>query len=418
MSGTPSSYVDEARLSARLQEMARIGATPAGGVNRQALSAEDAQAQALLASWGVELGLAATRDPAGNLFLRHEGTRPELPPVLSGSHLDSQPTGGRYDGAYGVLAALEAVQAILEAGMRPPRAIEVVAWMNEEGSRFAPGMLGSAAYAGARSLDDTLSIVDADGVSIARALESVQAALPHVGRRPLGGRPHAYVEAHIEQGPELERAGLPVGVVTGIQGKYTFRVAVEGEAAHAGTSRRSDRRDALLAATAMVQALGHAMHDPEDIVKFTVGRFDVTPNAPSVVARRVVFSIDLRHPDTATLRALAGRVEPICRAHAGRCSVAVQCLSAADSLEFPMSMRKHVQAAASALGIGHLELPSAAGHDARYLHAVCPSAMLFVPSRGGITHNEAEYTAPADLATGTRVLADVLATLAQEGGER
>ncbi|BEP71450.1 MULTISPECIES: M20 family metallo-hydrolase [unclassified Variovorax] len=401
-------FVDERRLSERLAALARIGATPTGGVNRPALSAEDAEAQALMASWGRALDLTPSRDDAGNFFLRLNGQDPDAAPVLSGSHLDSQPTGGRYDGVFGVVAALEAAQALREAGITPRRSLDVVAWMNEEGSRFAPGMMGAAVFAGDRTLADIGSVRDADGICVADALQDTAMRLAQLPHRPLAGAVHAYVEAHIEQGPVLDRLGIPVGVVTGIQGKHTFRVVVDGEAAHAGTSNRTERRDALLAALAMVQALTAELHDAEDQVKFTVGRFEVTPNAPSVVPSRVLFSIDLRHPDTDTLRRLSAAVEPLCQAHAGPCKVTVTRLSAADSLVFPDAMRARVKSAADTLGIASMELRSAAGHDARYLHSVTPSAMVFVPSRDGITHNETEFTEPADLADGTRVLTEVL----------
>lgn len=410
-----SSFVSHNRLNDRIAQMARIGATESGGVNRQALSNEDAMAQALLAEWGAEAGLLASRDPAGNLFLRLAGEDPSLPPVLSGSHLDSQPTGGRYDGAFGVLAALEAVQAIREAGIRPARSVDVVAWMNEEGSRFAPGMLGSSAFCGARSLESILAISDAEGISVKAALAQVDEALAHIPRRPLGGDLHAYVEAHIEQGPELERHDVPVGVVTGIQGKHTFRITVHGEASHAGTSMRRDRKDALQAAVAILATLATHLHDADDIVKFTVGRLDVTPNAPSVVPSKVVFSVDLRHPDSAILLELSARVESVCREKASPCRVEVERLSAAPSLTFPAHMQERIRTAAERLGLPSLAMPSAAGHDARYLHDICPSAMIFVPCKEGITHNEAEYSAPADLTAGACVLADVLAGLSQGG---
>ncbi|SAI24532.1 N-carbamoyl-L-amino acid amidohydrolase [Bordetella ansorpii] len=410
MNTMPSTQVSQDRLMNRLMAMARIGATAAGGVDRAALSAEDAAAQALMAQWGAELGLSASRDAAGNFFLRWQAG--EGAPVLSGSHLDSQPTGGRYDGVYGVIAALEAVQAIQLAGVAPRRPIEIVAWMNEEGSRFAPGMMGAAVYGGARALADVLPVRDRQGVSVQTALAATSAALRGIPERSLGGVPYAYVEAHIEQGPELEREGCPIGIVSGIQGKHTFRVTVRGEASHAGTSTRAERRDALLSATAMVQALAQALHDDADIVKFTVGRFDVTPSAPSVVASQVVFSIDLRHPDSEELRRLSSLVAPTCQAQAGPCAVEVERLSAADSLTFPSALRDRLTAAARRLDLPSLGLISAAGHDARYLHPLCPSAMLFVPSRDGITHNEAEFTEPADLHAGARVLADVLAELA------
>jgi beta-ureidopropionase / N-carbamoyl-L-amino-acid hydrolase len=408
-----SDFVEEVRLAQRLDAMARIGATEKGGVNRQALSKEDAAAQRQLVEWGCALGMKPSRDAIGNLFLRLEGAQADAPPVLSGSHLDSQPTGGRFDGVYGVLAALEAVEAIVASGVRPRASIDVVAWMNEEGSRFAPGMMGSAVFAGDRALDATLDIVDQDSVSVKAALAQVREHLRDVPERALGERVSAYVEAHIEQGPHLENEGLTIGVVTGIQGKRTFKVRVDGEAAHAGTSTRAERKDALLAAIAMVQALTREMHDQEDIVKFTVGRFDVRPSAPSVVPSSVDFSIDLRHPDSAVLRALGDRIAPICDAHAGVCAVRVTELSSAMSLDFPEAMRALIRDAAWRLDLPHRDILSTAGHDARYLHYVCPTGMIFVPSHLGLTHCETEYTSSSDLAAGARVLAEVLIELAR-----
>ena len=412
MSASVAARVDRDRLWDRHMRLARYGATPARGVNRQALSAEEIAARRELIEWGATLGLTAHTDPAGNLFLRLEGRDRDAPPVLSGSHLDSQPTGGKFDGVYGVLAALEAVQAIIESGRSLLRAIEVVAWMNEEGSRFAPGMMGSAAFAGAAPLAEMLSIRDSKGVSVQQALAEMRAAFPSVPERSLQRPVAAYVEAHIEQGPVLEREGFSVGVVSGIQGKRTFRVTVTGEEAHAGTARRQDRKDALLAATAMIQALARAMHDDADIVKFTVGRLEVRPNAPSVVAGQAEFSIDLRHPDEATLRALGDRVPAICAASAGPCKMEIEELVNAMPLEFPATMRAAIATAATRLGVRAMELPSAAGHDARYLHGVCPSGMIFVPCKDGISHNEAESATPGDLYDGARVLAETLAGLA------
>jgi N-carbamoyl-L-amino-acid hydrolase len=281
--------------------------------------------------------------------------------------------------------------------------------MNEEGSRFALGMADRPRLR--RTTAEMLPVRDAKGVSVQHALAEMRAAFPSVPERPLQRPVAAYVEAHIEQGPVLEREGFSVGVVTGIQGKRTFRVTVTGEEAHAGTARRQDG-DALLAATAMIQALANAMHDDADIVKFTVGRLEVRPNAPSVVAGQAVFSIDLRHPDEATLRALGDRVPEICAASAKPCNVEVQELVTAMPLEFPVTMRAAIAAAATRLGVRAMELPSAAGHDARYLHGVCPSGMIFVPCKDGISHNEAESATPGDLYDGARVLAETLTGLA------
>ncbi|MCZ7659485.1 MAG: hydantoinase/carbamoylase family amidase [Xanthobacteraceae bacterium] len=297
--------------------LARFGALANGGVNRQALSEEEIAARAELVRWGRAIGLAPFTDAAGNLFLRLEGRDPSLPPVLVGSHIDSQPSGGKFDGVFGVLAALEVQEAFLASGRTPLRAIETVAWMNEEGSRFAPGMMGSALYAGARQVAEVLAVRDAAGESVETALKALLARDVDVPQRALGRPAAAFLEAHIEQGPVLELEGKTVGVVTGIQGKRTFRVTVTGEENHAGTAPRSVRRDALLAAAAMIGALDAAMRDAEDVTRFTVGRLEVTPNAPSVVPAKAVFSIDLRHPDAGTLQRLGDRIAEICRAQAG-----------------------------------------------------------------------------------------------------
>jgi beta-ureidopropionase / N-carbamoyl-L-amino-acid hydrolase len=406
-------YVNRDRLWQRHLLLARHGATASGGVNRQALSAEEVAARRELIAWGGAAGLSAYTDAAGNFFLRLEGRDPEAAPLLSGSHIDSQPNGGKFDGVYGVLAALEAVQAILDSGHVPKRAIEVVAWMNEEGSRFAPGMMGSAAYAGARTLAEILSVRDSADISVAQSLAEMVNAFPNVPQRSLGRPIAAYVEAHIEQGPVLEKHGFSVGVVTGIHGKRTFRVIVTGEDAHAGTAIASERKDALLAATAMIQALSASMHYCDDMVKFTVGRLEIKPNAPSVVAGHALFSIDLRHPIEARLRELGDRVAGLCRENAGPCTVDVMELVTAWPLEFPPAMQAEVRDAAKRLGLRSMDLPSAAGHDARYLHGICPSAMIFVPCKAGISHNEAESATPEDLYDGARVLAETLFTLAE-----
>jgi beta-ureidopropionase / N-carbamoyl-L-amino-acid hydrolase len=422
MSSAIAGHVSEARLWDRHMAMARHGATAAGGVNRQALSREDAAAQMELIRWGAAFGLSAATDPAGNLFLRLKGSDAEAPPIMTGSHMDSQPTGGKFDGIYGVLAGLEAVQAIVEAGIRPRRSIEIVAWMNEEGSRFAPGMMGSEAFAGQRTLDEILAVRDLDGVSVAEALAATRAALPpHLPELPLRRPVAAYVEAHIEQGPVLEREDRTIGVVSGIQGKRTFRVEVTGRDAHAGTTALAERADALLAATLMVQRL-HAMctetSEQEDggQVMFTVGRFIVEPNAPSVVAGKATFSIDLRHPDQATLQRLGDRIAAVCEAARGPCSVCVTELVNAPSLAFPTDMRDRIHRVARELELAALAMPSLAGHDARQMHMIAQSGMIFIPCRGGISHNEAEWAEPAHLAAGARVLAEVIGELALAAG--
>jgi N-carbamoyl-L-amino-acid hydrolase len=351
-------------------------------------------------------------DAAANLFLRYEGTERNLPPVLVGSHIDSQPTGGKFDGAFGVLAALEAVEAIIACGQCPRRSIEVVAWMNEEGSRFAPGMMGSAVFAGARKLGDILAKRDHAGVVVATELEKILAAEPILPQRAFGLRPAAFLEAHIEQGPVLEIEHKTIGIVTGMHGKRTFRVQVDGEENHAGTSPRSVRRDALVSAVNMVRALQDALWDREDIVRFTIGMFNVIPNAPSVVPARVIFSIDLRHPDAHVLRDLGDRIPTICRETATGCGVTVTELLHEPPLQFPPVLRRKLLSICDALHYRNMEISSGAGHDARYLHYICPAAMIFIPCKNGISHNEAESVTKDDVTAGARVLAEAAFSIA------
>lgn len=403
--------VDQKRLWQRLAELARFGATADGGVNRQALSDEEIAARAELIRWGKSFGLESYTDALANLFLRLPGSDPTQPPMLIGSHIDSQPTGGRFDGVYGVIAALEVAECLRESGRVPQRSVEVVAWMNEEGSRFAPGMMGSAGYAGARTISDILSARDAEGVSVETAVARVLAADANVSRRDLGRPVFAYIEPHIEQGPILEREDADIGIVTGIQGKRTFRVVVEGEENHAGTSPRSVRRDALVAAVAIIDGLQKAIWDEADIVRLTIGRVMVAPNAPSVVPARVEFSIDLRHPDAKTLRELGDRIAPIVSANAGACRAQATELLHDVPLEFTDRIRDVLRNAAKDAGLRSIDIASGAGHDARHLSAICPTGMIFIPCRGGISHHPSESIDPRHAAAGARVLAGAVQAL-------
>ena len=326
--------------------LAEIGATPAGGVNRQALSEGEIEAWRLVTDWARDAGLTAATDAAGNLFITLPGRDRAAPPVLLGSHLDSQPTGGKFDGAAGVLAAFEAVQSLAERGEMPARDLVVVAWMNEEGSRFAPGMMGSEAFAGERSLDTIRAARDATGISVGEALDRLHAAFPALPRKPLGFPAAAYLELHIEQGPVLEATGHVIGVVTGIQGKKTFKVVVEGAEGHAGTLAQNERRDALAAFARMARALDAEIGAIDAAIKFTIGYAMVEPNAPSVVPARVTFSIDLRHPDNAVLTAAGERVAVLCRDHAPPCAVTVLPLVDAPSNTFDARLRDLIARAA------------------------------------------------------------------------
>ena len=404
--------VDADRLWRRHEEMAKIGAIPGNGVNRAAFSPEDIRARSLLLQWAAARKFEVSADAIGNLFVRRPGVDANAPPVLSGSHMDSQPRGGRFDGIYGVLAALEALEAIDEAEVKTRRAIELVAWSNEEGGRFAPCTMGSAVYTGAKRLEDVLGVKDNDGVALEHALAATLAASPHVPRREFNRPAAAYIEAHIEQGPMLELRAKSIGVVTGIQGLRWFNVEVFGETAHAGTTPLATRKDALRSAVAVINALTELARDPADIVRFTVGRMLVSPNSTNSVASHVLFSVDLRHPDLGTVNQLGAAVEPLARKAAAPCTVRVTPTLHDDPCEFDPAVISAIESAASALNLGNMRLASGASHDAMYMARVCPTGMIFVPCEKGVSHNEAENAKPADLAAGARVLTAALLELA------
>ncbi len=414
---SPAKLVDGDRLWARHMTLARFGAREDGGVDRPALSPTESEARAQLVAWARELDLSPFTDRMANLFLRFEGRDPSLPPVLAGSHIDSQPTGGKFDGVFGVLAALEAVQAIAAEGERPLRAIEIVAWTNEEGSRFAPGMPGSEVFTGKKMLDEAYASRDLAGISQGNAVREVLSRDVDIPLRDFGFTIHAYVEPHIEQGPLLEAAAVPIGVVTGIQGTRRYRVKVIGEAAHAGTALRAERRDALMGAVRMIAKIDRAALKPDD-TKLTVGLFQVTPNAPSVVPSEVLFSIDLRHLDNQVVDAMDRKIREIVEAERGPCIVELKQIAHAPSLTFADGIRSLITQAAASEGIPAMDIYSAAGHDSRQLHYVCPTGMIFIPCRGGISHNPAECAEPAHVAAGARVLANVILQLANQGDAR
>lgn len=395
------------RLWMRLMALGEDGALPGGGVDRQALSVEEILAWQRIIGWGREARLVPSTDPAGNLFLTLEGAHPQLSPVVAGSHIDSQPTGGLFDGAFGTLAALEAVTAIAEAGLRPERSIVVVGWMNEEGSRFAPGMMGSELFTGLRPLEEVMAVRDDDGISVGEALAAMHAAFPDVERRPLGFPVHAYVEPHIEQADVLETEGAVIGVVSGIQGKKTFEVTVRGREAHAGTEPMDRRQDAVLAFARIATAM-HAAVAGDEVVKFTIGRVTVEPNAPSVVPAKVTFRIDLRHPDNAALNAFGAQLEEIAVREVGACAVDIRRFVDAPSNGFDEGLQSAIRASADRHGYSRLDLLSAAGHDARQMARLTRSAMIFIPCRGGISHHPDEWVEPAHVAAGATVLLDLL----------
>jgi N-carbamoyl-L-amino-acid hydrolase len=313
---------------------------------------------------------------------------------------------------FGVLAALEALEAIDAAGVKTKRPIELVAWSNEEGGRFAPCTMGSAVYTGARTLEEVSGVVDNDGVVLKDALARTIAAMPDAAPRALNAPAAAYVEAHIEQGPLLESKDRTIGVVTGIQGLRWFNIEVFGKTDHAGTTPLASRKDALRGAVAIINALQALTHDPQDVTRFTVGRVLVTPNSPNSVASHVLFSVDIRHPDPATIQRLGEAVEPLAHTAAAPCQVNVTPTLHDDPCAFDPGVVDAVERAAHALALPNMRLPSGASHDANYMSRVCPSGMIFVPCEKGVSHNEAENATPEDLAAGARVLTAVLLELA------
>jgi N-carbamoyl-L-amino-acid hydrolase len=394
--------------------MAKFGATAKGGVNRQALSTEDAQARRLLGEWAGRRGYEVFTDPIGNLFVKRAGSDPQAKPILSGSHLDSQPTGGKFDGTYGVLAAFEALEALDDAGIRTKRPIMAVAWTNEEGNRFQPGCMGSGTWAGVYTLDTMLAKADAKGTSVGQAFAETLRTAPARLETKLGFAIDGYVEAHIEQGPILERTANEIGVVTLIQGNRRYTVEVIGEEAHSGTTPNAARKDAMKTAAAIVLALEKLFEDPSDTVRYTIGRFEVYPGSPSVVPGRVNFMIDFRHPDQATLLRLGDQVAGICEAEAAKrgCVVKVDNYVSVKPTPFETQPIDLVRRSAASLGFRHMDIISGAGHDAMHVAKVAPTGMIFVPCWKGISHNETESATPKDLANGTRVLVDALVALA------
>ena len=396
--------VNGERLWASLMELARIGATEKGGVCRLAASDLDGAARRLFISWCEAAGCTVSIDRIGNIFARRPGRNPDLPPIVSGSHLDTQPTGGRFDGAYGVMAALEVVRSLNDLGYETEAPIEIVAWTNEEGSRFSPAMVGSGVFAGVFDLEYGLARPDnATGVSLGAEL----ARIGFAGSEPVGGRPvGAYFEAHIEQGPILEAAGLPIGVVTGAQGQRWYEITVTGQEAHAGPTPMPRRRDALVGAARMIDAVNRIGHAHAPYACATVGSLSLSPNSRNTIPGRVFFTVDFRHPDDAVLTAMDGELRAACREAAATQNLEVE---VAEFWYFPPTpfdprLVAAVREAAAAQGYGHQDIVSGAGHDAVYVARVAPTAMVFVPCVGGISHNEIEDAKPEDLTAGCNVL--------------
>jgi beta-ureidopropionase / N-carbamoyl-L-amino-acid hydrolase len=405
-----SPRIDLNRLLGRLDTFNRIGALPGGGNCRLALSDDDRTGRDLLVQWMRELELAVTIDAIGNI-IGVRGGREHTAAVMFGSHVDTVGTGGRYDGLYGVLAGLEACQALNDAGIATRRPLALVAFTNEEGSRFPPYAMGSLVYVAGLALEDAYAIRGIDGATVGEELRRIG----YVGdAKPGWLTPHAYLELHIEQGPILEDEGLVIAAVEGITGLAWTEVAITGRASHAGTTPMHLRRDAAYAAaeiTVFARRLAQSMGGHQ---RATVGRIELYPNLVNVVAERAVLAVDLRNTDEARLREAEQQLANFLDRLAVQEQVAISTRSLArfEPVSFPGEMVALVEATARDLGFPCRRLPSGAGHDAQMMARLCPASMIFVPSVGGLSHNVREDTKPEHLEAGAAVLLNAALRLA------
>jgi N-carbamoyl-L-amino-acid hydrolase len=405
--------IDGERLLARLDALAAIGAIERGGVCRLALTDADRAGRDLVVSWMSELGLEVVIDAIGNVFGFTSGWR-ERAPVMTGSHIDTVRTGGRYDGNFGVIAGLEAIAALQRDDAAPPRPLAVAFFTNEEGSRFQPDMLGSLVYAGGLGLDDAKRARASDGPTLGEELERIGYA---GDAAPGFCRPHAFVELHIEQGPVLDAEGIRIGAVENLQGISWQEVTVLGQSNHAGTTPMRLRRDAGYVAAAAAMFLHDLAERMGGAQVCTVGRLELFPNYVNVIPARAVFTADLRNTDEARLREAERALSVFLAEVSGRTSTTVTTrrLARFEPVVFDAGVVALIAETARELGLSTRRMTSGAGHDAQMMARLCPTAMIFVPSVKGISHNPAEHTEPADLLAGADVLLRTMRKLAARG---
>ncbi|MYA86618.1 MAG: Zn-dependent hydrolase [Acidimicrobiaceae bacterium] len=405
--------VNGQRLLQRLWDLAEIGPIPGGGNNRLALTDADKEGRDLVVTWMRDLGLDVSIDTIGNVVAAQQDVG-QGPPVMMGSHIDTVATGGKYDGNLGVLAALEVIETAIESGIDLERPLAAAFFTNEEGSRFPPDMMGSLCYTGGLTVEEAMSTTDADGVAVGDELDRIG----YRGPVPCPGpAPYAFVELHIEQGPVLERDGMRIGAVTGVQGISWTEVNITGQSNHAGTTPMSMRRDAGLAAGELVVAVRRIADEMGGTQVGTVGALRLHPDLVNVVAARAKLIIDLRNTDDDDLQSAERRLLTEIRRVADSEDVEIDTKWVArfEPVVFDPRVVELVESNASALGLSVRRMPSGAGHDAQILAGVCPAGMVFVPSVKGISHNPAEYTEPDDLIAGANVLLNTVVTLATEG---
>ena len=407
--------IDIDRLMGRIMALGEIGALPGGGVKRLALSNEDRAGRDLVCGWMRDAGLTVTTDVIGNVWGIRDGTE-DGAPVMMGSHIDSVATGGLYDGVLGVLAGLEVIESLSDAGVATRRPVGMAFFTNEEGARFAPDMMGSGVAQGALDLDEMLAVKGIDGMSVGDELMRID----YAGGAPvLALKPHCFLEIHVEQGPVLENEGLAIGAVTGVQGISWAEYVIEGRSSHAGTTPMAMRHDAG-AAAARIAVEARAIADefgPPQVS--TVGMFELSPGLVNVVPERAMITVDLRNTDDALLTKAEARLNAAAKtfADAEGCRVTRRSLARFAPVEFDNVLVAAIEDEARALGHSVRQIPSGAGHDAQMFAPNCPTAMIFVPSRDGLSHNINEYTSPEQIGPGVDVLMQIVLNQAGQAGQ-
>ncbi|MCG0999481.1 M20 family metallo-hydrolase [Acetobacter persici] len=400
-------HIDADALLRDLADTSKYGGTLKGGICRLALTEPDKQVRDWLSTEGQKLLCTITIDSMGNQFLRYPGTDESLPPLVMGSHLDTQPTGGKYDGIYGVLAGLSVIRAVNTAGYKPRHPIELVNWTNEEGARFSPAMISSGVFSGVFTEENAHSIRDRNNISMKDALKEID----YLGAEPCGRHPvRAYFELHIEQGPVLEDEKKTIGVVTGVQGMRRFTISINGQSAHAGTTPMSLRHDAMLAAAHLtILATNIAKKYGED-AKATVGEITALPGSSNVVCGDVTMTLDLRHPNDKIVshmeKEFYEQSSSVCAMTKTKMNIERTWNS--PSVQFDKECVSLVRTCAEDLKLAHQDIISGAGHDAAYLARICPTAMIFIPCRDGLSHNEAEHAEPKDIVAGANLLLEAI----------
>ncbi len=389
--------VDGERLWSRLMQMAQIGATEKGGVCRVALSDEDKVGRDLFVTWCEAAGLTVTVDEMGNIFGRRNGRFSTTPPVLAGSHLDSQPTGGKFDGVYGVLAALEVIEMLNDHNIVTDAPLEIVSWTNEEGARFAPAMIASGVFAGVFDLDYAYSRTDKEGLTIGDELRRIG----YAGKTPAKARPcKATFEIHIEQGPILENEGKQIGIVTGVQGARWYHLVIPGKESHAGTTPMELRNDPVRTAVSLLNQAYTLADEYAPDIRLTFGDIRLTPGVVNTIPGELTITVDMRHPDDAVLDEFEQTLAEIARAHGAR----LDNFWKSAPVEFHPDCVAVVETAVSHTNSSAMRLISGAGHDAVYVSRVAPTSMIFIPCKDGLSHNELEDAKKEDVIAGANVL--------------